>query len=86
LQSSGTPTDVRFELQFPRLVVDTWRDHHIGDWAMLLFEDTETAGAGISKEYGFPIEGNQLRFRCTATGTSGVNFFTLSSVICLLWT
>lgn len=86
LSSSATPTDFRFELEFTRLTVSAWTFHHVGDWAMLLFEDTETAGAGIAKEYGFPIEGNRLRFRCTATGTSGVNFFTLSNVICLLWT
>ncbi|MFQ5858981.1 MAG: hypothetical protein ACE5LU_25555, partial [Anaerolineae bacterium] len=75
VDSTLTPTDVRFLAQFSDDGGTTYWDYEEGLWASLYFEDQDTA-SGVKKVFDLPLEGiDDWRIRVVATGTNATNYF-----------
>jgi hypothetical protein len=82
LFSTGTPTDIIFELEFS---VDgtNWFKKADTYWADLRFDDTVCSGSGWSRRYSFDLSEatGWIRIKATATGVGATETtsFTVSS-------
>lgn len=78
VDSTGTPTTVRFILQFSDDEGTTWYSYLQGLFASLYYEDQDTA-SGIKECFSGDVVGRDLRLRAVGTGTSASNSFTITA-------
>jgi hypothetical protein len=78
--SSGTPTTIRFILQFSDDGGTTYYDYLLDHFVWLGYEDQDTA-SGITHCYDGVCHGRDMRLRAVATGTDGSNTFTVTAKI-----
>ena len=78
IDSTLTPTDVRFVPQFSEDGGTTYYDYLEGVWASMYFEDADTA-SGITRAFYLPFAGvDDWRMYVVATGTSSSAKFTIT--------
>lgn len=80
IDSTLTPTDIVFKVQFSNDGGTTWFDLQNDFWSDLRYEDSATA-AGIREVLAGPCIGRKIRLRVVATGTGAANKFTVSAYL-----
>lgn len=80
VDSTLTPTDIRFIPQFSDDAGTTWFDYKQGLFASLYYEDADTA-SGITECFSGDVVGRLFRLRAVATGTSAANKFTVTATV-----
>jgi len=83
IDSTLTPTDLRFILQFSPDGGTTWHDYIEGPWHSLYYEDQDVAGR-VYECLGFDVLGRLMRLRVVATGTDASNKFTVTANVELM--
>jgi hypothetical protein len=78
--STGTPTDIQFYVEFSNNNGGTWHRLRKGAFAVLVYEDVATAGAGIKEIFDGPCLGAMFRLGALPSGVSaGVNYFDVTA-------
>lgn len=80
VDSTLTPTDIQFLLQFSPDGGTTWHTYKKDEWVSLYYEDTDTATAQ-TECFPFEVAGRLMRLRAVATGTSAANKFTVTAKV-----
>lgn len=80
--STGTPTDIQFYVEFSNDNGGTWHRLRKGAFAVLVYEDVATAGAGVKEIFDGPCMGAIFRIAAIASGVSaGVNYFDVTAKV-----
>lgn len=78
--STGTPTDIQLFVEFSNNNGGTWFRLRKGAFAVLVYEDVATAGAGTKEIFDGPCLGAIFRIAAVASGVSaGVNYFDVTA-------
>ena len=80
VDSTSTPTDIQFIVQFSDDGGTTWYSFLQGLFASLFYEDVATA-SGITECFSGEVAGRDVRLRVVATGTTAVNKFMVTAAI-----
>lgn len=80
VDSAGSPTTVRFLLQFSDDGGTTWYTYRQGLWAALYYGAADTA-YGVWECFSEECHGRDMRLRATGTGTSAQATFTVSATL-----
>lgn len=80
VDSTATPTDIQFIVQFSDDNGTTWYSYKQGLFASLFYEDQDTA-SGIFECFSGEVAGRDMRLRVVATGTTAANKFTVTAKV-----
>ena len=80
VDSTATPTDIQFIVQFSDDGGTTWWTYKQGLFASLFYEDQDTA-SGIYECFSGDVAGRTMRLRAVATGTTAANKFTVTAKV-----
>jgi len=80
IDSTGTPTDLRIEIQFLEPQGSRWHTYKQGPFASLYWEDTDTA-SGIQECFSGECTGRVFRLKLTCSGGSSSDYFTVSAAV-----
>lgn len=78
VDSTNTPTDIQFIVQFSQDGGTTWFDYRNDFWGQLIYDDVACATA-ISRCHSGRCVGDDIRLRVVCTGTTAANTFTVSN-------
>lgn len=80
VDSTVTPTDIQFIVQFSDDDGTTWYSYKQNLFASLFYEDQDTA-SGIKECFSGEVAGRDMRLRVVATGTTSANKFTVTAKV-----
>ena len=80
IDSTGSPTTLRVEVQFASQVTGKWHTLKQGLFAALFWEDTDVA-SGVYECFRGQCAGRQLRVKLTGVGVSSSAYFTVSASV-----
>ena len=75
--STGTPTTIRYEVQFLNVPTGKWHTYKQGLFAALYYEDTDTAD-GVCECFHGDCVGREMRVKATVADGSSSAYFTTS--------
>ena len=74
IDSTGAPTDIRFQVHFTRAPQEPYYEYRQGPFASLFYEDADTA-SGLADVFNGDVVGDFLGVRIVATGTTSTLLF-----------